>query len=244
MPETPDHQNNDADSEELIRANLRLVMKIANSFIGRGLDWDDLVAEGNIGLMNAARRYDPSQGKFSTYSAWWIKQAIRQAIADQRSAVRVPLGAQLKSRRIKRAVDKLTHELGREPTDDEVAAEAGLSVLTVQRLRRDPLADMRSLNAPLDAGDDESGEYLDIVGDESAPGPDNELIHIEEINQLLALLDTLSERERMVLRLRFGLDGEPVRTLDEVGKEMNCSNERVRQIQLRALRKLSERMKS
>ena len=243
MQENPAPPADNSDSEELIRDNLRLVMKIANSFIGRGLDWEDLVAEGNLGLITAAQKYDPSQGKFSTYSAWWIKQAIRQAIADQRSAVRVPIGAQLKSRRIKRVAAALERELGHPPTDQEIAAAAGLSELAVRRLRNDSLADVRSLNTALASDDPESGEYLDLLGDSATPGPDQELIRIEEINQLLSLLDTLSERERRVLKLRFGLDGEPVRTLDEVGREMNCSNERVRQIQMRALRKLNERMK-
>lgn len=202
----------------LIEQNLRLVQKIANDFLGRGLSWEDLVSEGNRGLITAAHKFDPSRGaRFSTYSAWWIKQAIRQAIAEQARTVRVPIGTQINWRRIRKVAKELTEKLGREPTDEEVAAEAKLPVATIQRLRSSNQVEVHSLNAPVSGEESESGEFMEFVYDETAPGPDQELINLEDVEQLLALLETLPEREKQVLRLRFGLDGEPVRTLEEVG---------------------------
>lgn len=227
----------------LIEQNLRLVQKIANDFLGRGLSWEDLVSEGNRGLISAAHKFDPSRGaRFSTYSAWWIKQAIRQAIAEQARTVRVPIGTQINWRRIRKVAKELTEKLGREPTDEEVAAEAKLPVATIQRLRSSNQVEVHSLNAPVSGEESESGEFMEFVYDETAPGPDQELINLEDVEQLLALLETLPEREKQVLRLRFGLDGEPVRTLEEVGAIIGCTNERVRQIQNQALRKLQQQI--
>ena len=135
------------DTDALIESNLRLVLKIANDFLGRGLPWDDLVSEGNRGLITAARRYNPERGaKFSTYSAYWIKQAIHQAIADQAKAVRVPMGTQQNAKRIQRWARELENSLGREPADEEIALAAKLPLVTVQRLRNKRQADMQSLN--------------------------------------------------------------------------------------------------
>ena len=227
----------------LIEQNLRLVQKIANDFLGRGLSWEDLVSEGNLCLITAAHKFDPSRGaRFSTYSAWWIKQAIRQAIAEQARTVRVPIGTQINWRRIRKVAKELTEKLGREPTDEEVAAEAKLPVATIQRLRSSNQVEVHSLNAPVSGEESESGEFMEFVYDETAPGPDQELINLEDVEQLLALLETLPEREKQVLRLRFGLDGEPVRTLEEVGAIIGCTNERVRQIQNQALRKLQQQI--
>lgn len=229
--------------DALIEDNLRLVLKIANDFLGRGLPWDDLVSEGNRGLMTAAGRYDASRGaKFSTYSAWWIKQAIRQAIAEQGQTVRVPIGTQLNSRRIRRKATELSSELGRSPTDQELAAALDLPLVTVRRLRDTRQADMRSLNATLSGSDPDSSELIDFFVDESTPPPDQELTRLEDIEQLIALLDTLPDREKQVLKLRFGLDGEPVRKLEELGAMLGCTNERVRQIQNQALKKLQRKM--
>ena len=239
-----EERHSQSQVDALIEENLRLVLKIANDFLGRGLAWDDLVSEGNRGLITAARRFDASRGtKFSTYSACWIKQAIRQAIADHAKTVRVPIGTQLNSHRIKRAVRKLTDELGRPPTDDEVAKEANLPLVTVQRLRDTRQVDMQSLNEQVRGDDADDGtERVNFIADAEAEPPDKALIRIEEVEQLLKLLDRLPEREKRILRLRFGLDGEVVRTLDEVGAELHCSNERVRQLQMRALRKLQTMM--
>lgn len=233
-----------SQADALIEENLRLVLKIANDFLGRGLPWDDLVAEGNRGLIIAARRYDARRGaKFSTYSANWIKQAIRQAIADNAKTVRVPIGTQLNSGRIRRAVRDLTAKLGRSPSDEEVAEAAKLPLVTIRRLRNTRQVDMQSLNAQVHGDDSDDGtELQNLIADEEAASPAEELSRIEDIEQLLRLLNRLSPRERRILRLRFGLDGEPVRTLDEVGAELNCSNERVRQLQNRALRKLYDMM--
>ncbi|MBO5645084.1 MAG: sigma-70 family RNA polymerase sigma factor [Lentisphaeria bacterium] len=236
-------EQNSCENDVLIEQNLRLVLKIANDFLGRGLPWDDLVSEGNRGLMSAARKFDPKRGtKFSTYSAWWIKQAIRQAIAEQTQAVRVPIGTQLNSRRIRRGVKLYFEEFGREPDDDELAAYTNLPLATIKRLRNTRQADMQSLNANVLSDDEDGSEFQEFLSDNDTAAPDENLLRIEDIDQLLKLLDRLPERERMVLRLRFGLDGSPVLTLEEVGKQLNCTNERIRQIQILALKKLHAMM--
>ena len=239
-----EERESQSKADALIEGNLRLVLKIANDFLGRGLAWDDLVSEGNRGLITAARRFDSSRGaKFSTYSAWWIKQAIRQAIADHAKTVRVPIGTQLNCGRIKRAVKRLTEELGRSPSDEEVAKAAKLPLVTVQRLRDTRQVDMQSLNAQVSCDESAEGtELQNLMADHDTNTPDQMLIKIEEVEHLLRLMDTLPERERLILRMRFGLDGEAVKTLDEVGAHLNCSNERVRQIQNRALHKLQTKM--
>ena len=230
-------RNLDADS--LIMDNMRLVLKIANDFLGRGLPWDDLVSEGNRGLVIAAHRFDPDKGaKFSTYSAHWIKQAIRQAIAEQTQTVRVPVGTQLNSRRIKRSVRKLTLELDREPTNEEVAVDTALPLVTIERLRNTRQVDMQSLNEIVGTAESDGAELLDFIADDEAETPDRMMIKLEDVDQLFELLNQLSDRERQVLRLRFGLDGTPVQTLDQVGQLLSCTNERVRQIQNQALRRL------
>ncbi len=230
-------------SDFLIRENLRLVLKIANDFLGRGLPWEDLVSEGNRGLVTAAKRYDPAKGaKFSTYSAWWIKQAIRQAIAEQVQAVRVPIGTQQHWQRIRRAEKELSCDLHRAPTDEELAKKCRLSLATIRRLRHARRLNMQSLNAAFDTDDENGAEILDFIADERTPAPDELQIRLEDIDELLKLLSTLSEREQRILRLRFGLDGEPIRTLEEVGVAIGCTNERVRQLQNIALKKLQSRM--
>ena len=229
--------------EALIESNMRLVLKIANEFLGRGLSWDDLVSEGNMGLVIAARRFDPSRGaKFSTYSACWIKQAIRLAIAEQGQTVRVPMGTQINSRRIKKAVKTLTEQLGHAPTNEEVAEFTDLPLVTIERLRDAKQLNITSLNAPLDDDTPEGGQHIDVFTDETFPSPADEMVKVEDVEQLLRLINTLSERERKVICLRFGIGGRPVRTLDQVGKELDCTNERVRQIQNIALKKLHNRM--
>ncbi len=234
-------RNLEADS--LIMDNMRLVLKIANDFLGRGLPWDDLVSEGNRGLVIAAHRFDPDKGaKFSTYSAHWIKQAIRQAIAEQTQTVRVPVGTQLNSRRIKRSVRKLTLELDREPTNEEVAVDTALPLVTVERLRNTRQVDMQSLNEIVGTAESDGAELLDFIADDDAETPDRMMIKLEDVDQLFDLLNQLSDREKQVLRLRFGLDGNPVQTLDQVGKLLSCTNERVRQIQNQALRRLFRMM--
>ena len=227
----------------LIRDNMRLVLKIANDFLGRGLPWDDLVSEGNRGLVIAAHRFNPELGaKFSTYSAWWIKQAIRQALAEQTQTIRVPVGTQLNSRRIKRSVRKLTLELNRIPTNEEVAADANVAMATVERLRDTRQVDMQSLNEFVGSDDSDGVELQDFFADDSGGTPDQELIKVEDIEQLLALLDGLPDKEKQVLKLRFGMDGAAVMTLEDVGGLLHCTSERVRQIQNQALKRLHKQM--
>ena len=234
----PPPQKSKEERKALIEGNLRLVLKIANDFIGRGLEFDDLVAEGNVGLVRAADHFDPERGtKFSTFSAWWIKQTIRKAIGESRT-IRVPPGTQQRRSRIRRTEHALTEQNGERPSDEEVAKAAGLSLATVQRQRGARSPELRSLNEIVGGDSDEGTELGNLIEDTNAEAPDQKIIHLEEIEQLLAYLDELPERERLVLRLRFGLDGEPIRTLDEVGRQLGCSNERVRQIQARALKKL------
>ena len=231
------------EADALSHDNLRLVLKIANDFLGRGLPWDDLVSEGNRGLVIAAHRFNPNVGaKFSTYSAWWIKQAIRQALAEQTSTIRVPVGTQLNSRRIKRSVRKLTVELDREPTNAEVAADAHVSMATVERLRNTRQVDMQSLNEMIGPDDNDGAEMLDFFADETSAAPDKEMIKGEDVEQLLLLLDSLPAKEKQVLKLRFGLDGSPVMTLENVGEKLHCTSERVRQIQNQALKRLHRQM--
>ena len=227
----------------LIRDNMRLVLKIANDFLGRGLPWDDLVSEGNRGLVIAAHRFNPELGaKFSTYSAWWIKQAIRQALAEQTQTIRVPVGTQLNSRRIKRSVRKLTLELNRIPTNEEVAADANVAMATVERLRDTRQVDMQSLNEFVGSDDSDGVELQDFFADDSGGTPDQELIKVEDIEQLRALLDGLPDKEKQVLKLRFGMDGAAVMTLEDVGGLLHCTSERVRQIQNQALKRLHKQM--
>ena len=232
MRSNEENDRRNLEAETLIIDNMRLVLKIANDFLGRGLPWDDLVSEGNRGLVIAAHRFDPNVGaKFSTYSAWWIKQAIRQALAEQTSTIRVPVGTQLNSRRIKRSVRKLALELDRDPSDEEVARDANLPLATVERLRNVRQVDMQSLNEMIGADDADGVELQDFFADERTAAPDRKLIQLEDIDQLLSLLDTLPPKEKQVLRLRFGLDGAAVMTLESVGTMLHCTSERVRQIQ-------------
>ena len=231
------------DASALVEKNMRLVLKIANDFLGRGLPWDDLVSEGNRGLITAANRFNPARGaKFSTYSSWWIKQTIRQALAEQVGTIRVPIGTQLHWRRIKRREKELRESLGREPEDAEIAAACNLPLATVKRLRNRRKIDVQSLNAAVSDEESESAEFMDLLADEKNPPPDQQQLREEDIQQLTELLNRLPEREQMILNLRFGLDGEPIHTLEEVGKIIGCTNERVRQIQNQALRKLQIRM--
>ena len=239
--EEKNRRNLEADA--LIRDNMRLVLKIANDFLGRGLAWDDLVSEGNRGLVIAAHRFNPDLGaKFSTYSAWWIKQAIRQALAEQTLTIRVPVGTQLNSRRIKRSVRRLTLELNRTPTNEEVAKDAQVSMATVERLRDTRQVDMQSLNELIGMDDSDGVELQDFFADEGAGTPDQELIQVEDIEQLLQLLDGLPPKEKQVLKLRFGMDGSPLMPLEDVGSMLNCTSERVRQIQNQALKRLHKQM--
>jgi len=229
-------QGNQEARNKLIRSNLRLVVKIAHDFKGLGLPLLDLISEGNIGLMRAVEKFDPSKGaKLSSYAAWWIKQSMRRALANQARTIRIPVQSASKISKIQSARQKLTEEMGREPTDKEIAAEVNLTERTVTGLRLGKATTI-SLHDPIQRG--EEGEIRDIIPDEKTSAPD-ELVQDEEIlKHMLELTYKLEERERQILALRFGLDGDRPKTLEEVSQHIGRTRERVRQIQNQALDKL------
>ena len=233
-----DNSEHDEARKTLIKANLRLVVKIAHDFKGLGLPLLDLISEGNIGLMRAVEKFDPAKGaKFSSYAAWWIKQSMRRALANQSRIIRIPVQSAGKINKIKSIRSKLTEKLGREPTDAEIAKDLDFSERTVAGLR---LADLRtfSLHDPIQQGED--GEFQDIIPDRGAQTPDRILSDVESVKRLVDLLSELDKREQMILNMRFGLDGTPPKTLEDVSRTIGRTRERVRQIQNQALTKLRE----
>ncbi len=233
---TPEEREQAKD--QLVQANLRLVVKIANEFMGRGVPKHDLISEGNIGLMTAAEKFESGRGaKFSTYSTWWIKQAMRRAIAEQSRTIRIPIQSAEKMNRILKKREEMTKKLGRVPSDQEIADELDLSRRTVSELRLSQFT-TSSLNDPLVAGED--GEVIDVVPDKLGAAPDQLLGDVESVTRLQEMLHLLDEREQLVLELRFGLNGKQVMTLEDVGQAAGCTRERVRQIQNRAIRKLKK----
>ncbi len=231
-----DNMAHDQARTTLIKANLRLVVKIAHDFKGLGLPLLDLISEGNIGLMRAVEKFDPAKGaKFSSYAAWWIKQSMRRALANQSRTIRIPVQSAGKINKIKSVRMKLTEKLGREPSDAEIAEHLDYSERTVAGLR---LADLRtfSLQDPIQQGED--GEFQDIIPDRGTMTPDRILSDVESVGRLVSLLSELDIRERMILQMRFGLDGKRPKTLEEVSQEIGRTRERVRQIQNQALTKL------
>ena len=220
----------------MIRSNLRLVVKIAHDYGNLGLPLLDLISEGNIGLMKAVERFDPAKGgKLSTYAAWWIKQSIKRALANQSKTIRLPVHLVDKISKIRRVSLQMSEELGREPTDEELAEEVGLSPSKVSQLKTSAIRPA-SLDAPI--SDEDSTEFGEIVSDMDALTP-FELLRDEnlrnEVNDLLVLLD---EREKKIIFSRFGLDGGKPKTLEEVGKKFGVTRERIRQLQNIALSKL------
>jgi RNA polymerase primary sigma factor len=222
--------------EQMIKANLRLVVKIARDYDGIGLPLLDLISEGNIGLMKAVERFDPRKGgKLSTYGSWWIKQSIKRALANQSKTIRLPVHLVDKISKMRRIAMKLQEELGREPTDEELAEELGMTATRVRQMR---LASIRpaSLDAPI--GDDDSNNFSDLVEDENAITPYQDLEDKTVTGMLQEMVKHLDEREATILRYRFGLDGGSEKTLEEVGEKFGVTRERVRQIQNLALKKL------
>jgi RNA polymerase primary sigma factor len=221
---------------QMIKANLRLVVKIAHDYSNFGLPLLDLISEGNIGLMKAVERFDPKKGgKLSTYAAWWIKQSIKRALANQAKTIRLPVHLVDKISKMKRAGHKLSEKLGREATDQELADVLGLTRAKVAQLRTISIRPA-SLDAPI--GDDDATEFSEVVGDDAALTP-FELLRDKTLRQEVRdILEELEPREAEILTLRFGLDGNKPKTLEEVGKKFKVTRERVRQIQNIALTKL------
>jgi len=226
---------------QMIKANLRLVVKIAQDYANYGLPLADLISEGNIGLMKAVECFDPAKGgRLSTYGSWWIKQSIKRALANQSKIIRLPVHVVDKTAKMRRISNMLAEELGRDPTNEELSEETGIPVHKLVMLKR---AAQRpaSLDAPVNEGEPTS--YAEIIGDERATDPFEVLEQKNLANQLDLLLEVLDERESQIIDARFGLSGKTPMTLEEVGSKFGVTRERIRQLQNIALEKMRKKLR-